>query len=151
MKNALKIIKEVLLYVWQLPQNLAGLLVLLFCKTEYQYDYKTSKVYLTKSFGGGVSLGKYIFLSRTQLRKNEVVMHEYGHCIQSMILGPLYLLLGLCSIIHAMTWNCSKKPNKTYYDFFVEKCANTLGGVKVVWYGKNPCQYELVIDKEEVI
>lgn len=49
---------------------------------------------------GGISLGKYIIVSQWATQKT--IMHEYGHCLQSKILGPLYLLVvGLPSILHA--------------------------------------------------
>ena len=59
--------KNVLLWIWQLPQNLLGLAVLLFNKVssgcvEVKY-IDNIKYYLVKHVNNcGVSLGNYIFL-----------------------------------------------------------------------------------------
>lgn len=75
---------------------------------------------------GGVSLGNYIFLSERSGLKEPAYDHEFGHCIQSRILGPLYLpIVGLCSGIHCLFHN--RKNN--YYEFWTEKWANKLGGI----------------------
>lgn len=70
-------------------------------------------------------MGQYIILHST---KEKSIKHEYGHCIQSRILGPLYLIvIGLPSIMHA--WLCRCK-NHSYYDFYPEKWADKLAGIK---------------------
>ena len=58
-------------------------------------------------------------------------MHEYGHSIQSKILGPLYLLvIGLPSIIWAGLFEKYRNKHKiSYYSFFTEKWANKLVGL----------------------
>lgn len=60
-----------------------------------------------------------------------VLVHEYGHTIQSMILGPLYLfVIGIPSCIWAFTPYFQKLRSKgkySYYDFYPEKWANYLG------------------------
>lgn len=117
--------KCLLLYLWQLPQNLLGLLFLLFIKGEERHTLNGIDFYFAKDFYGGISLGKYIILGD----KDEwSVRHEYGHCIQSKMLGPLYLIVvGLPSIIHAGFCKC---VNHDYFDFFTEKWADKLGGIK---------------------
>jgi hypothetical protein len=74
----------------------------------------------------GVSLGKYIIVSEDF--SDDTIMHEYGHCKQSMYLGWLYLpIIGLPSLI----WNCvCQYTNKDYYWFYTEKWADKLGEIK---------------------
>lgn len=64
----MKLLKEILLYIWQLPQNLAGLLMILiltpFMNVDGGYRGDTD-VYVSSKMKGGVSLGRYIFLSGT--------------------------------------------------------------------------------------
>ena len=76
---------------------------------------------------GGVSLGNYIFI----LNSNDndfAIKHELGHRIQSMILGPLYLLIvGLPSALFNVISSHSKKFSKNYYRRFPENWANKLG------------------------
>lgn len=114
---------KVLRYIWELPQNLLGLLL----RASYKgtdSEYEGAVVRRSLKMQGGISLGRYIIVSRYASRKT--VMHEYGHCRQSLYLGPLYLLVvGLPSIIRA-----SLGRPATYYDFYTEKWADQLGGVK---------------------
>lgn len=116
---------KILLYIWQLPQNLLGLIILLFLKGEQKHNLNGINFYYSNKFYGGISLGRYIILSNNW---ENSVKHEYGHCIQSKILGPLYLLIvGLPSITHA--WLCKCRTH-SYYDYWCEKWADKLGKVK---------------------
>ena len=78
---------------------------------------------------GGISLGNTIIVYQED---ENVVKHEYGHQIQSMYLGPLYLIvIGLPSIIWAgLIYGhiVPRKPNG-YYKFYTESWADKLGGV----------------------
>jgi hypothetical protein len=60
--------------------------------------------------------------------------HEYGHCRQSRVLGPFYLLIiGIPSFIHALARTlCWKLFHKkwNYYKFYTEAWADKLGGVQ---------------------
>ena len=54
------------------------------------------------------------------------LMHEKGHYLQSLILGPLYIfVIGIPSIIHASV-HYKKCKNKDYYHFWTEAWANRL-------------------------
>ena len=59
------------------------------------------------------------------------MVHEYGHTIQSLILGPLYLLvMGIPSTLWGFLPNPAKKRKEekiSYFSFFTEKWANNLG------------------------
>ena len=123
--NNQRIMKQMLLYLWCLPQNLLGLIFLLFIKGEEKHSLGSIRFYYAKGFKGGISLGRYIILGNKSERS---VRHEYGHCIQSMYLGWLYLLLvGLPSLLHAWLCRCA---NHSYYDVYPEKWADRLGGVR---------------------
>ena len=134
----MKLLKEILLYIWQLPQNLAGLLMILiltpFMNVDNGYRGDTD-VYVSSKMKGGVSLGRYIFLSGTYGyydRCKDTWDHEYGHTRQSMILGPLYLIvIGIPSICWAGLYGTKLFPyeNNGYYKFYTEKWADKLGGV----------------------
>lgn len=120
-----KKVKNILLYIWCLPQNLLGLLFLLFIRGEERHTLGDIGFYFSDSFPGGISLGQYIIYGE----KNEKgVRHEYGHCLQSKMLGPLYLLaVGLPSLLHAWLCRCE---NHSYYDVYPENWADRLGKVK---------------------
>lgn len=122
--------KKILLYFWQLPQNILGLLVILFTQSKYCND----GFWITSKFLFGVSLGKYIIFGQVanKIRLN----HEQGHQKQSLYLGWFYLLIiGLPSAIGNLIdrffhkkWSVQKRI-KWYYNQPWEKSADKLGGV----------------------
>lgn len=134
-------LKSSLLWLWQLPQNLCGIIYRSISKDNricvIENDDSRSvgaKVYLQKT-KGGVSLGKYIFINQDYTDKEIVIKHECGHVKQSKILGPLYLLvIGIPSILHAWLNNhigcCWKNGKYNYYHFYTEKWANKLMGIE---------------------
>ena len=134
MNNIERKIENFVLYLWQLPQNILGLLWLLlnviFLKGISRSSIKIIdgvEIYRIPLNIGNVSLGKYIIVYKNA-KYNYTIRHEYGHCKQSMYLGWLYLLIiGLPSII----WACIYKyTNKDYYWFYTEKSADKLANIK---------------------
>lgn len=121
--------KNVLLYLWCLPQNLLGLILRAIYKGN-DSKYEDAIVRRSTKMSGGISLGKYIIIS--QWSRESTIMHEYGHCKQSKYLGWLYLLvIGLPSIIWAGLYGVViKSSHNGYYKFFTERSADKLGGVK---------------------
>lgn len=116
-------------FTWSLIQNIVGFIALLYVKlTHKNYTitrYKKAYVIDTHYGFGDVSLGMFIFLRSTP---KEDVMHEYGHTIQSMILGPAYLLIiGLPSFLWCRFGNYK---GDQYYNFPTEKWADKLGRVQ---------------------
>ena len=129
MIKIIEIIKYVLLYVWQLPQNLVGLFVRLIYTGEVRHTVAGIQFWYCKSFSGGISLGNMVMIgSKYEL----TVKHEYGHQIQSKILGPLYLLvIGIPSIVWAGLYgSVIKYTCNGYYKFYTESWADKLGKVK---------------------
>ena len=120
--------KNVLLWIWQLPQNLLGLLVILFSRGKKADGYYTT----TANFG--VSLGNYIIVRNGA--NQDTINHEKGHQVQSKRFGPLYLLIiGLPSAMFNLidrvfhkNWPVNKRL-KWYYSLPWEKNADDLGGV----------------------
>lgn len=120
--------KKSLLYLWQLPQNLVGLLLRSIYKGN-DSNYEDAIVRRSMKMQGDISLGKYIIVN--QWCNKKTIMHEYGHCIQSKRWGWLYLpVIGLSSIIWAGLYGNLVKPTYDgYYKFWTEKRADKLGGV----------------------
>jgi hypothetical protein len=133
-----------LLVLWQLPQVLLGIAVVLvsflmtfFLKGKTEFSQKDSIFYFTftRSFSSfGVSLGSFIILSYKIGPQNiELAItkrHEYGHSIQSRILGPLYLfLVGLPSVYHNLRSRFDPGHALNYYRFYPEAWADKLGKV----------------------
>ena len=120
---------NIVLWIWQLPQNLLGLFFLLFLKPEFSIVFRTSKIYYSTEMRGGISLGHYIFLNDRYWEKSgDSELHEYGHGLQSIYLGPLYLfVIGIPSLLWAAWWN--EDRGVSYYSFYTERWADYLGGV----------------------
>lgn len=128
MKRFFKFIWNVILYIWQLPQNIVGLIVRLLYPSSVKVNVMDIPVWYNKNFPGGISLGNTVIVCSTDL---SMVLHEHGHQIQSKMLGPLYLLvIGLPSIIWAMLYGTVIPMTfNGYYKFYTERSADRLGGV----------------------
>lgn len=127
--------KEILLWIWQLPQNLLGLFLLLWYKREKEYHKLNGRIfYYTTEMSSGISLGNYIIMNRED--REDGMRHEYGHSIDSRRCGPLYLIvMGLPSLlgniydrIFHKNWKYSKSC-RWYYNQPWEKSADKNGGV----------------------
>lgn len=139
----MKKFKEILLYIWQLPQNLIGLFLLLIYQKEKVYHRLNGRTfYFTKEMPSGISLGNYIIMNKED--KEDGMRHEYGHSVDSRRWGPLYLLvIGLPSIlgniydsIFHKNWKFSDSC-EWYYNQPWEKSADKNGGVDRAAYIEN--------------
>jgi hypothetical protein len=141
MPKILSQILNALFFLWELPQNIAGIMVFIaFRKRDEIVDHTIRQQrFFVETKRIGVSLGWFVFWSKTGNRYNYLVndcrMHEFGHSIQSRILGPLYLLvIGIPSVLRILysKWYAGKhyKDWPGYFNGFPENWADRLGGVK---------------------
>ena len=121
----MKKILHFFIFIWTLPQNLVGLTLIIMYGLSFKTKYKSAYIY-DKFPAAGISLGYFILFDDYEHTVNEAdIKHEYGHFIQNLLLGPLYLLvIGAFSEL-----NYRFKFSKSYYDFWTEKWADKLGGV----------------------
>ena len=121
----------ILQLTWGLPQTLLGLILYLKNLRRPHEKYHSCIETHWKS-KGGISLGLFIFTPETQLPgSGKICVHEYGHTIQSLLLGPLYLpFIGIISY----TWanlpyfkRLRKEKKIPYTACFVEAWASRLG------------------------
>lgn len=128
--------KKVLFRLWQwtwgFPQSLLGLIFLLKYKDRPRTEYRgTIVTHWPKPSSMGV--GMYLFLGTggDEARKKQVLVHEFGHSVQSLILGPLFLpIMGIPSFLWANLKPCRKlraEKKVSYYAFYPESNANLLG------------------------
>lgn len=116
-------------WTWGLPQTLAGAGLYLRHRKDPHFDYNGAKV-TAWDRDSGVSLGKFIFVP-AEKRSGFLLEHEYGHTIQSLLLGPAYLfLVGIPSF----TWNRlpyfdrkRKETGTSYYSAVFERTASEFG------------------------
>ena len=120
----------ILYAIWEFPQAiLAGIIAACIHKmiTGWEY-YNNTKIIYVKGFPGGISLGRLIFLNNRYSESNISKKHEYGHSVQSILLGWAYLpLIGLPSILRVLIWRIRKLDWKDYYLGYPENWANRLG------------------------
>lgn len=116
-------------WTWGILQNIAGLAVFLFYIKEKHFWYHGSIVTKWRLNQGSMGLGMFIFLSKNA--SGDTIIHEYGHTVQSVILGPLFLpVIGFPSLLWCglpMFKRYRKKSGLSYYTFYPEKWANYLG------------------------
>ena len=126
----MKSIVRIILFFWQLPQNIIGALLVLILEPEVSFSLNGVRFHYAQRMHGGISLGRYVIMgSRLQLM-GDSDKHEYGHSRQSKMLGPLYLIvIGLPSLLWAAFYRDNEADPNGYYRFFTEKWADKLGGV----------------------
>ena len=124
----MKKILHFFIFIWTLPQSLVGLTLVIMYGLSFKTKYKSAYIY-DKFPAEGISLGYFIFFDDYEYTVSEVdIKHEYGHFVQSLIFGPLYLLvIGISSEL-----NYRFGFSESYYDFWTEKWADKLGGVTIM-------------------
>lgn len=131
MKLIMNYIRNLILFIWQLPQHLLAILyigyLVMMCKDLGVDSRYKQAIVIPCVMRGAVTLGCYIFVGlNSEYRKT--VKHELGHTIQSKMLGPLYLIvIGIPSITYCgLRRIFPSLRKKNYYDFYTEKWANNL-------------------------
>lgn len=131
MKLIMKYIRNLILFIWQLPQHIVALIyfgyLVMMCKDLGIDSRYKQAIVIPCIMRGAVTLGNYVFVGlNSEYRKT--IKHELGHTIQSKILGPLYLIvIGIPSITYCgLRRLFTSLRKKNYYDFYTEKWANNL-------------------------
>ena len=87
-------VRQILWILWQilwcLPQNLVGLVLFLLHGRETHRCFRGAVV-TAWGHRGCASLGCFIFIDRRAMQDRPLLVHEYGHTVQSAVLGWLYL------------------------------------------------------------
>lgn len=134
--KALKGISRVLFYLiqftWGLPVNLISGIIYLILKNKFRTE-RFENAFITYIPGnwGGLSLGLFIFIAdgrEDEWTKNTRI-HEYGHTIQCLLLGPLYwIVVALPSAVWCNFFaGYRKRNNVSYYKLYCESWANAWG------------------------
>lgn len=130
-------------FTWGLVPSLIGFCFFLANKDRPHRIYRGAIETQWNSKYSGLSLGAFIFTSANpdESYNAGVRVHEYGHTIQCLVLGPFFAFVGIISVmwgsfIHPML---QKKRNEEvkYTACFVEYNASWIGekvtGEKAAW------------------
>lgn len=114
--------------LWGFPQSVVGLMLCLALRGPRQrYQYRTA--YVTEwGLDAGFTSGMFIFVPHGCPRG--LLVHEYGHTLQSLLLGPLYLP---AIVVPSLVWAGMPRLRRmrsargySYYRFYCERWANLL-------------------------
>ena len=128
---------------WGFLQTLLGFVVFLQHYKDKHFWYHGALITVWED-KASVSLGLFVFVTEepffakkyegqisVEELSDRLLVHEYGHTIQSCILGPLYLpVIGIPSFCWANTPHFERNRRMgryRYSDFYPEKWANYLG------------------------
>lgn len=123
-----------ILFLWQLPQCLVGLILYFMFRIELieytNLHTNMNVLWIPTKWSACWSLGPFIFAHFDS--GQEILNHETGHSVQSLYLGPLFLLaVGLPSVFLFWWRRLGNKSHEWYYDHYPENWANKLGGVDI--------------------
>ena len=146
-KKEFKMNIKIILYIliqctWGILQTLLGFIVFLINIKNKHYFYHGA-IITERNLPSSISLGLFVFTTTNPMKDKRIenrildeelgqrlLVHEYGHTIQSLIFGPLYLIvMGIPSTLWGFLPYFQNKRNKgvSYFSFFTEKFANYLG------------------------
>lgn len=128
---------------WGLPQTLLGAVLFLLNRRRCPVRWYHGAVVTEWQAEMSASFGMFVFVTAHPTRdrrrqgripvfqlKQCLLVHEYGHTIQSLFFGPLYLPL---MAIPSAAWGYlpyfrrKRERGAAYSDFFTESLANRLG------------------------
>ena len=140
----LNILFIVIQCTWGIIQTLVGAIYCILNFKDSKHIFYKGDIVTFWEKKVGLSMGLFIFVppeprfydeEKYNYTKEELqerlMIHEYGHSIQSLILGPLYfVVIGLTASIWSFSPKYSelrKNKSVSYFDFYTEKWANHLG------------------------
>ena len=90
-----RILFTILQCTWGIIQTFLGAVIFIKLR-KYPHMRYRGCVDTRWNISSGLSLGLFIFTPGEEDEDSQKIrVHEYGHCIQSIVLGPLYMLLGI--------------------------------------------------------
>ena len=125
---------------WGFLQTAAGAAVFLRFRNCPHFRFHGAVVTVYPLYSS-LSLGLFIFITDKPPRDRSgqipdpdiprrLLVHEYGHTVQSLLLGPLYLpVVGLPSALwnHLPFCRRIRRGDVSYFSFITERTANVLG------------------------
>ena len=90
---------------------------------------------------GGLSLGMFIFTPKDEVPNARLIrVHEYGHTIQALLLGPLMLLVGIISVAWGsipyfarLRWEKQLPYTACFAEYWASAWGEWVTGEKAIW------------------
>lgn len=143
-RKEIKLINRILFVfiqcTWGLLQTLIGLVFFIMNRKNSHKVFRGC-IDTQWDYYGGLSLGLFIFTPSDKYSNASLIrVHEYGHSIQSLLLGPFMLFVGIVSVLWgnlSYFARLRKRKNLPYTACFVEAWASKWGelttGEKAIW------------------
>ena len=118
-------------WIWGLPQCVIGLILYIIHRKQPHFEYHGCLV-TRWNVRGSLGVGMFLFVNAPHYDAEPgILVHEFGHAVQSAILGPLFLpVMGIPSFLWCNLTACRKlrkEKGVSYYRFYPESTANFLG------------------------
>lgn len=128
-------------WIWGFPQTLIGFIFYCIYRNRPHWQYHGCIVTSWK-VSGSLGMGMFLFLNEEHFASHpHIQVHEFGHSVQSAILGPLFLpFMGIPSFLWCNLPPCRKlrrEKGVSYYRFYPESNANLLGQ----WITRESCKF----------
>ena len=131
-RGASKLLFWIWQWTWGLPVNIVGLIMYLALYKTCKHDrIGNAFITLLPWNVGGLSMGMFIFMAGhgAEPWTHDTRIHEYGHTIQCLLLGPLYwFVVGIPSAVWCNFFaGYRKRKHVSYYKLYCESWANRWG------------------------
>ena len=131
----------VLQCTWGFLPTLLGGIFFIRLRRRYPHKRYRSCVDTQWNMRSGLSLGLFVFTPNDEIPDAaKIRVHEYGHSLQSIVLGPLFWIIGLVSVVWGQLPYFSRlrrEKNLPYTACFVESWASRWGelatGEDAIW------------------
>lgn len=125
-------------WTWGLPQNILGFFMLI-CNIRKPHCMFRSAVVTVWDRPYSVGCGMFVFLGSERVfggnlkMQRDTLVHEYGHAVQSLALGVLFIpLVALPSVAWAFApffVRLRRERGVSYYALYCESLANEIGDI----------------------
>lgn len=135
-----RVLYTIIQCTWGILQTLIGLVFFIkYRKCEHQV-YRCC-INTKWNLKGGLSLGLFIFTPKDDVENADLIrVHEYGHTIQSLVMGPLMLFVGIISVVwgslpyfQRMRWEKHVPYTACFVEYWASKWGELVTKEKAIW------------------
>lgn len=144
-KGQMNIFKRIVFIILQCTWGLLPTLIgsLFFIRLCHRYPHMGYRGCIDTQWNtrSGLSLGLFLFTPNDEIPDAaKIRVHEYGHSIQSIVLGPLFLIIGLVSIAWGqlpcfarLRWEKKLPYTACFVESWASKWGELVTGEEAIW------------------